>query len=483
MEHHSEENVVSYGRSLSVEPVPRFLRVAVEGSAPVSVVFQGGRVPDEDDAPAPRPDTPEFDPSPFEGSGDTAGLLAGPFSSAVARSLVETPDERTLQGEYQGEWAPDSTGHPIRVEELHGQYSGRVTLRVQAYGEPDPTAVDAEMGWAMLQEMQMEEVWLHAFLLAHASAPGRRGDREVIRIPRTQIEQLPMGFRSRNRSKWKRAEKIKEHVDRLRSVFVQFQNVQRHGDKLHFRHDMTSTPLWGLRMVAEGEKDLFSGEDWSEWYLEAREGMWTEEFLHNHGDQWAPLPKEWFKHIDRRGSDWGQRLAVLLLFLFRTNRKRGGRVELSAAKMLQACGVDLSTERSSSDRYDLKQKLSSALDDLHHNYGMNVQDDDVNLAKIDGRSYWTTWKNQTAIIDPPDKVDRALLSGDTPQRAPLPDTRPGRWGKKQIERLLNELGWTQKRLAERLPVGKQSLSHYLNDRRTPSKDVRAALDRIKARHL
>jgi transcriptional regulator with XRE-family HTH domain len=439
---------------------------------------------DDDDAPVPRPETPEFNPSPFQGDGETAGMLSGPFSSAVARSLVETPDEAASQpGHYEKEWGADSTGHPIRVEELHGQYSGRVTLRVQAYGEPDPTAVDAEMGWAMLQEMEMEEVWLHAFLLAHASAPGRRGEREVIRIPRTQIERLPMGFRSRNRSKWERAEKIKEHIDRLRSVFVQFQNVERHGDKLRFRHDMNATPLWSLRMVAEGEKDLFTGEEWSEWYLEAREGMWAEEFLHNHGEQWAPLPKEWFEQIDRRGSDWGQRLAVLLLFLFRTNRKQGGRVKLSAEKMLQACGVDLSVERDSSDRYDLKQKLSSALEDLHHNYGMRVQDGDVNMSKIDGRSYWTNWKNQTVTIDPPEKIDRRLLSGEGPERAPLPDTRPGRWSKKQIERLLNELGWTQKRLASELPVGKQSVSHYLNNRRAPSDNVRAALDRIQARHL
>ena len=436
------------------------------------------------ETPTPKPETPEFDPSPFQGDGETAGILSGPFSSAVGRALVETPDEAASQpGHYEKEWGADSTGHPIRVEELHGQYSGRVTLRVQAYGEPDPTAVDAEMGWAMLQEMEMEEVWLHAFLLAHASAPGRRGDRKVIRIPRVQIERLPMGFRSRNRSKWERAEKIKEHIDRLRSVFVQFQNVERHGDKLRFRHDMNATPLWSLRMVAEGEKDLFTGEEWSEWYLEAREGMWAEEFLHNHGEQWAPLPKEWFEQIDRRGSDWGQRLAVLLLFLFRTNRKQGGRVKLSAEKMLQACGVDLSVERDSSDRYDLKQKLSSALEDLHHNYGMRVQDGDVNMSKIDGRSYWTNWKNQTVTIDPPEKIDRRLLSGEGPERAPLPDTRPGRWSKKQIERLLNELGWTQKRLASELPVGKQSVSHYLNNRRAPSDNVRAALDRIQARHL
>jgi hypothetical protein len=439
---------------------------------------------EETDTPAPRPETPEFDPNPFQGEGEPAGLLSGPFSSAVARSLVETPDEAASQpGRYEEEWGADSTGHPIRVEELAGQYSGRVTLRVQAYGEPDPTAVDAEMGWAMLQEMEMEEVWLHAFLLAHASAPGRRGEREVIRIPRTQIEQLPMGFRSDNRTKWERAEKIKEHIDRLRSVFVQFQNVKRHGNKLRFRHDMNATPLWSLRMVAEGEKDLFTGEEWSEWYLEAREGMWAEEFLHNHGEQWAPLPKEWFEQIDRRGSDWGQRLAVLLLFLFRTNRNKGGRVRLSAEKMLQACGVDLSTERDADARYNLKQRLSNALDELHYNFGMKVQDEDVNVSKIDGRSYWTNWKNQTVTIDPPEKVDRRLLSGDNSKRASLPDTPPGRWSKRQIERLLERLGWTQKQLAENLPVGKQSVSHYLNDRRTPSDDVRAALDRIKARFL
>jgi DNA-binding XRE family transcriptional regulator len=441
-------------------------------------------IEEESDRPGARRDTPEFAPDPFQGEGETAGILSGPLSSAVARSLVETPDEADSHpGDYEQEWGADSTGHPIRVEELGGQYSGRVTLRVQAYGEPDPTAVDAEMGWAMLQEMEMEEVWLHAFLLAHASAPGRRGEREVIRIPRTQIERLPMGFRSRNRGKWERAEKIKEHIDRLRSVFVQFQNVERHGNKLRFRHDMNATPLWSLRMVAEGEKDLFTGEEWSEWYLEAREGMWAEEFLHNHGKQWAPLPKEWFEQIDRRGSDWGQRLAVLLLFLFRTNRKQGGRVKLSAAKMLQACGVDLSLERDSSDRYDLKQKLSSALEDLHHNYGMRVQDEDVNVSKIDGRSYWTSWKNQTVTIDPPEKIDHQLLSGGGPERNPLPDTRPGRWSKRQIEQLLERLGWTQKQLAKNLPVGKQSVSHYLNDRRTPSDEVRAALDRIQARHL
>ncbi len=425
-------------------------------------------------------ETPEFAPDPFQGDDEVTFVAADPFSSAAGRALVETPDG-AVSGDNEGEWGSDSTGHPIRVEQLRGQYSGRVTFRVQAYGETDPTAVDAEMGWAMLQEMDMGAVWLHALLLAHASAPGRRGERKQIRIPRKRLERL-LGFRSRNATKWERAEQIKEYMDQLRSVFVQFQNVERHGDRLRFRHEMNATPLWSARMVAEGEKDLFSGQEWSDWHLEAREGMWAEEFLHEHGDQWAPLPKEWFEKIDRRGSDWGQRLAVLCLFLFRANREQGGRVNLSASRMLRACGVDLEAERDKDERYDLKQRLSSALDDLHYRYGMDVQDGDVNTSKIEGRSYWTTWKNQTVTIDPPEKIDRNLLSEGKPERAPLPDSKPGRWGKREINALLNELGWTQKRLADRLPVSTQSVSHYVNDRRAPTDEVRRALDRIEARH-
>lgn len=434
----------------------------------------------ETSPPPSRRDTPEFAPDPFQGDDGLTFVAADPFSSAAGRALVETPDG-TVSDDNKGEWGSDSTGHPIRVEQLRGQYSGRVTFRVQAHGETDPTAVDAEMGWAMLQEMDMGAVWLHALLLAHASAPGRRGERKQIRIPRTRLERL-LGFRSRNWTKWERAEQIKEYMDQIRSVFVQFQNVERHGDRIRFRHEMNATPLWSARIVAEGEKDLFSGQEWSDWHMEAREGMWAEQFLHEDGDQWAPLPKEWFEKIDRRGSDWGQRLAILCLFLFRANREQGGRVTLSASRMLRACGVNLDAERDKDERYDLKQRLSSALDDLYYRYEMPIQDGDVNTSKIEGRSYWTTWKNQTVTIDPPEKIDRNLLSGSKPERAPLPDSRPGRWGKREIKALLNKLGWTQKRLADKLPVSTQSVSHYVNDRRNPTDEVRRALDRIEARH-
>ena len=444
--------------------------------------YHGTLTVEIDDEPSPTlPDTPEHAPSPFQGDGETAHILSGPFSSAVTRSLIETPNEGGRHAEdFLQQWGADSTGHPIRVEELRGQYGGRVTFRVQAYGEPDPTAVDAEVGWAMLQGMNMGTVWLHALLLAHASAPGRRGERNVIRLPRSRVEKL-LGFGSRNKTKWERAEAIQSHMDQLRSVFVQFQNVERHGDKLRFRHDMSATPLWNIRMVAQGERDLFTGRELADWHMEAREGLWAEEFLHNHGDQWAPLPKEWFEQIDRRGNDWAERLAILLIFLFRTNRQKGGRVTLSAQRMLETCGVDLKADRSKDDRYNLKQKLSRALDDLAHNYGIRVQDEDVNISKIEGRSYWTGWKNQTAIFDPPEKIDRALLSGEGPQRPPLPEVRPGRWSGRQIKRLLSRLGWTQKKLAKHLSVSKGAVSHYVNGRRAPGDDVREALDRLQAR--
>jgi len=434
----------------------------------------------EADAPAPRPETEEMDPNPFQGSPPMTSLLAGQFSTTAIDVLREA--EGKPAPTYEGEWGEDSTGHPIRVEQLGNPYEGRATFKVQAFGEPDPTAVEASMGWKMLDRMDMDTVWLHLLLLGYASATHRRGDRPVIRIPRRTVEKV-FGYRNDNYTMEERAKKIRRHVEALQSIFVQFQEVRRHGDKLHFRGDMTSgAPLWGLRMVAKGQQDLFTGETVADWHLEAREGMWAEEFLHSHGGQWAQLPKEWFEQIDRRGSrNFAQRLAVYLLFQFRINAENDNRVTKQAQTLLEVCGEDMSEPRSSKRRSELKRCLSNALDTLERDYGIEVHAGRVHMDETKGMDF-DTWKKRAAAFDPPPAMDGRLFQNAEGEAPPLPDVA-GDWKPKQIRHLRTEvLDETQPEFGDRLDVSKQYVSQLERGTSEPSARVRKVLDGLQARH-
>jgi DNA-binding XRE family transcriptional regulator len=440
-------------------------------------VEAGGR-PAE--APTPKPETTEYDPDPFQGDTPMAGLLAGQFSMKTNEAIREADGEPAPT--YEGKWGEDSTGHPIRVEQLGNPYEGRATFRVQAFGEPDPAAVEASMGWAMLERMDMDTVWLNLLLLAYASATHRRGDRPVIKIERRVVERM-FGFRNRNYTKKERAERIRKHVEALQSIFVQFKNVRRHGDKLFAKWDMAGgAPLWNLRMVAEAERDLFSGETVADWHLEAREGVWATEFLHNHGDQWAPLPKEWFKQIDRRGSrNYAQRLAAYLLFQFRINAKNNNRVKRTAQSLLEICGEDMDRPRDTRRRTELKRCLSKALDTLERDYEIRVHDDRVHMDHTSGIGF-DTWKSRVVAFDPPPSMDGRLFNNSEGERPPLPDVA-GDWKPRQIRRFRTEvLGETQSELGERLDVSKQYVSQLERGTSDPSTRVRKTLDALHARH-
>jgi len=433
---------------------------------------------DEADAPVPRPETEEMDPDPF--GGGAADVLSNVFTFRTNRALMEADGEPSPT--YKGEWGQDSTGHPIRVEQLGNPYEGRATFKVQAFGEPDPAAVEASMGWKMLDRMDMDTVWLNLLLLSYASATHRRGDRPTIRIGRRTVEKV-FGYTNDNYTMEERAKKIRRHVEALQSIFVQFQNVRRHGDKLHFKGDMAGgAPLWNLRMVAEGEKDLFTGQTVADWHLEAREGLWATEFLHNHGDQFTPLPKEWFKKIDRRGSrNYAQRLAAYLLFQFRINAKNGARVKRRAATLLEVCGEDMEETRDTRRRSELKRCLSKALDTLDRDYGIEVHTDRVHMDQTSGMSF-NTWKNRTVEFAPPASIEGRIFQAGDGDAPPLPDVA-GDWTPEQIRHLRTEIiGETQPEFGARMDVSKQYISQLERGTSDPSTRVRKRLDALYSRY-
>jgi len=432
---------------------------------------------DEGDVPAPRPETPDYDPDPFTGPNQTAGLLAGPFSNAVKDSIMEADGEPAET--KVGEWGRGPGGAPVRVEKLKNPYEGRAVLKVQAHSNADPAEVEAAMGWEMLERMDMDTVWLHSVLLAHACAPHRRGDREVMTIPRKRVENA-LGIRqSRNMTVRERAERVKKHVEALQSLYVQFQGVHRHGEKLHFEGDMTASPLWFVQMKARGQKDLFSGKVTADWHLKAKEGVWGSEFLHNwENPQWTPLPKEWFDQIDRRGKDWTQRLAVALQFLFRINAKNGGEVKLSAGKMLDICGTDMSgSSRRGTER---KRRLSKSLDALARDYNIDVRAEAVHIDNTSGIKH-PEWENRVATFYPPDEMIGELFRNEDDGRPPLPDVKGGDWTAAQIKHIRTDLGDTQSEFADRLGVSRQMVSRYENNHDPPSDRVRKVLDKLDSR--
>jgi DNA-binding XRE family transcriptional regulator len=430
---------------------------------------------DEEDAPAPRPETLDYEPDPHTGPNDTAWLLADSFSNIMTGAIMDADGNPAPT--KQGKWGRGPGGGPVRVEKLKNPYEGRAVLKVQAHADADPAEVEAAMGWEMLERMDMDTVWLHAVLLGHASAP-HRGDRDVMKIPRKRVENALGIRRNRNMTVRERAERVKKHVEALQSLSVQFQGVRRHGDKLHFEGDMTASPLWFAQMKAKGQKDLFTGEVTADWYIQAKEGVWGSEFLHNHGDQWTPLPKEWFEQIDRRGKDWTQRLAVALLFLFRINAKRGGVVKLRAEKMLDICGTDM--EGSSRRRTERKRRLSKALDALRERYNIGVEAGRVHIDNTSGISH-ADWKGRTATFHPPDEMSGELFRNENDGRPPLPDVKGGDWTAAQIRQLRSDLGDTQSEFAEKLGVSRQMVSRYENRHDPPSDDVRKTLDRLDSR--
>jgi hypothetical protein len=431
---------------------------------------------DEETAPTPRIDTSDYDPDPFTGPNKTAALLANTFSNAVKNSLMEADGEPAET--KVGKWGRGPSGTPVRVEKLKNPYEGRAVLKVQAHSNANPAEVEAAMGWKMLERMDMDTVWLHSVLLAHACAPHRRGNREVMTIPRKRVENA-LGIRqNRNMTVRERAERVKKHVEALQSLYVQFQGVRRHGEKLHFEGDMTASPLWFVQMKARGQKDLFTGEVTADWHLKVKEGVWGSEFLHNHGDQWTPFPKEWFDQIDRRGKDWTQRLAVALLFLFRINSKRGGEVKLSAEKMLDICGTDMSgSSRRGTER---KRRLSKSLDALSRNYNIDVRAEDVHIDNTSQIEH-SEWKQRVATFYPPKEISGELFRNEDDGAPPLPDVKGGDWTAAQIKQLRSNLGDTQSEFAGRLNVSRQMVSRYENRHDPPSDRVRKILDRLDSR--
>jgi DNA-binding transcriptional regulator YiaG len=213
--------------------------------------------------------------------------------------------------------------------------------------------------------------------------------------------------------------------------------------------------------------------------LKAKEGVWGSEFLHNHGDQWAPLPKEWFDQIDRRGKDWTQRLAVALLFLFRINAKRGGVVKLSAGKMLEVCAAGTGGRKQR--KTERKRRLSASLDALRDRYGIGVQAGRVHIRHTKNMPS-EDWKRRVATFTPPDSIDGELLRNESDGRPPLPKVKGGDWTKDQIKRLRADLGWSQTEMADFLDVSQGYVSQLESGRSKPSGEKCKLLDRLDSRH-
>lgn len=470
-----------------LDPIPaicrRFLRSANEledGAKQVDLSIDVDALAAPDDAPAPRPETPDHDPDPFTGPNGTAGLLAGRFQNGVKDSLLDATGEPAPT--TQGEWGLGPDDAPVRVEKLDGgnsPYEGRAVLKVQAHSDADPAEVEAAMGWEMLERMDMDTVWLHLLLLGHASAPHRRGERQVMTIPRKRVENV-LGFhRGDGKSVEQRAEEVEQHIKALQSIYVRFQGVKRHGDRTRLTNERNATPLWNIQMLEHA--DLFENSVRRDWVLKVKEGLWGEEFLHEWEDpQWTPLPKEWFDQIDRRGKDWTQRLAVYLLFHFRRNVENGAVVNLNAGTMLDICGAD--TGGRSQRKTERKKRLSSALDALRDRYGIGVQAERVHMRHTKGMST-ENWKTNSATFYPPEKMSGELFRNESDGRPPLPEVKGGDWTKDQIKRLRSDLGWSQAEMAEYLGVSQGYVSQLESGRATPPSDEKCKLfDRLDSRH-
>jgi DNA-binding XRE family transcriptional regulator len=434
-------------------------------------------------AKAGRPTTPEMSRDPFQsgkeklygGEGLAAAFPTGPFVLRTTRALIDA--ESGVGDTYKGGWGLDGTGQPVRVEALVTPYKGTAIFTIQGHNA-SPADIDAGLGAAMLKEIDMDTVWTHLLLLAHASDPNRRGRRSNMRIPRDRVERA-LGI-SRQRTKAytarERFEKTRKVIQALQRVHVRFQEVTRHGEKLFFKGDATPSPLWNLSLQAYGQKNLFDGTAKADWYLEAKEGLWADKFLHeNDSPQWGWLPVEFFDHIDRRRADYAQRLAAYLLFLLRANAKRGHRASLTAETMLKLCQVDLSRDRQSSERSGLKNKLLGALGTLDTVYGFDVDYADVAEKPLG----WDVWMGRCAYFGPPDVISGQLFGSKSP--AELPPKADGKWTGAQIRALRTAQGLSQQELGQMLDVSRNFVSMLENERRTASRELRRALDKIEKR--
>lgn len=428
----------------------------------------------EEDTPTPRPETQEMARNPFQGnSGKIGAIPAGPFVLGSAEALLKargTPAETSNR-----HWGANSTGDPVYVDTLGDPYDGKAIYTVQGV-EASRADMDAGLGWTILKEIGPDAVWTHLLLLAHASDPGRRGERSVMRIPRERIGRALGLHKSKSYSARERYERAKKNIQALGSIDVKFQNLQRHGQNLEFRGATTGSSLWNLDLVVQGQLDAFEGTGRVNWHLEATEGNWAEKFLHdNDSPQWTWLPVEWFDRIDRRRSEYARRLAPYLLFLFRAQADEGHRVRLSAETMLRICGVDLSRERKSSQRTGLKNRLLDALNTLEVVYGIGVNDEEVDVKYIP----WNDWKGRVAHFSPPDVIRGNLFRSEKPKPRPLPDPG-GDWTAAQIRRLRDQLDMTQAELGEDLEVSRHMVSLLENGHRNPSRRIRKTLDKLKS---
>ena len=425
-----------------------------------------------------RPETPEMARDPFQGNaGKIAAIPSGPFAMSATRALIRARE--TPAPTYNGAWGTDSSGHPVYVQALGDPYDGKAIYTVRGIGDAKPADMDAGLGWAMLKKIDPDAVWTHLLLLAHAADPGRRGERSVIRVPRHRIERALGLNRSKAHTAAEKYQKTRKTINALGSIFVRFQNVRRHGDQLRFSGGSTPSPLWNLSLETYGQVDMFDGGGRANWHLEATEGLWADKFLHkNDSPQWTWLPVEWFDKIDRRRSDWAQRLAAYLLFLFRADAKSGHRVDLTAETMLEICNVDLTRERASSQRTGLKNKLLGALETLSDVYGIGVDARDVDVKYIP----WEDWKGRVAYFDPPEVIEGNLFQSKNPKTRRRKLMEPGgTWTSSQIRVLRERLGMTQEELGGKLGVGRSYICKLENQTRTPSRRIRKGLDKLAAR--
>lgn len=430
---------------------------------------------DEDDTPAPRPETPEMTRIPFQGNDGKIGAIpAGPFVIGSAKALLKArgnPAETS-----NNHWGANSTGDPVYVDTLGDPYEGKAIYTVQGL-DASRADMDAGLGWAILKEIGPDAVWTHLLLLAHASDPGRRGERSIMRIPRDRLGRALGLHKSKSYSARERYERAKKNIQALGSINVKFQNLRRHGKDIEFRGATTGSSLWNLDLVIHGQLDAFEGTGRVNWHLEATEGNWADKFLHdNESPQWTWLPVEWFDRIDRRRSEYARRLAPYLLFLFRAQANEGHHVRLSAETMLKICGEDLNRNREASQRTGLKNRLLDALDTLEAVYGIGVNDEEVNVKYIP----WNDWKGRVAHFTPPEVIRGNLFRSEKPKPRPLPDPG-GDWTAAQIRRLRDRLDMTQAELGEILDVSRHMVSLLENGHRNPSRRIRKTLDKLKDR--
>lgn len=430
------------------------------------------------------PSTPEMARDPFQagtavlagGKGKSAAIPANPFTRKATLTVMGA--QHGVTDTHKGAWGLDATGHPVRVETLGNPYTGRAIFTVK--GE-NATAADMDVGLAdaMLTKVDMDCTLVHLLLLAYASDPGRRGRRQTMRIPAKRVENALGISRARTKahSAKERFEIVKEKVTALSRIFVRFQELTRRGNSVSWDGALTPSPLWNLSLQSYGQGDLFSRRGHGGWYLEAREGLWADRFLHgSDSPQWTWLPVEFFDQIDRRRSDYALLLAVYLLFHLRVNSKNGPRVKLSAATMLRCCGVNLKRDRASSQRTGIKNKLTAALDTLQNVYGFNVDARDVKTKWLE----WEDWKGRVAYFEPPEVIAPQLFRGDSPEPAPLPQPG-GTWTAAQIKQLRKQQNLTQAQLGGLLDVSRNYVSMLENAKRQPGRKLRRLLDRVQKR--